>query len=54
MRKRKSEGGCKSKLSVNDKFLLALEYWREYRTFFHCGQNYGVSESTAFKTWISE
>ena len=25
----------------------ALEYMREYRTYFHIGQGYGVSESTA-------
>ena len=25
---------------------MALEYWREYRTYFHIGTNWGVSEST--------
>jgi hypothetical protein len=25
---------------------VALEYWREYRTYFHMGTNWGVSEST--------
>jgi hypothetical protein len=25
---------------------VALEYWREYRTYFHIGTNWGVSEST--------
>ena len=25
---------------------MALEYWREYRTYFHRGTNWGVSEST--------
>jgi hypothetical protein len=24
---------------------VALEYWREYRTYFHRGTNWGVSES---------
>jgi hypothetical protein len=34
--------------------LLALEYWREYRTFFHTAQSYGVSEATAWRTcqWV--
>ena len=35
---------------------MALEYLREYRTYFHIGQSYGVSESTAFKyiRWIED
>ncbi|WP_231965504.1 transposase family protein [Orientia tsutsugamushi] len=24
---------------------MVLEYIREYRTYFHIGQNYGISES---------
>ena len=27
--------------------MLCLSYWREYRTLFHVGMTYGVSESTA-------
>ena len=36
--------------------LMALEYIREYRTYFHISQSYGVSESTAYKTvrWIED
>lgn len=26
---------------------MTLEYWREYRTYFHIGQAWGVNESTA-------
>lgn len=26
---------------------MVLEYWREYRTYFHIGQSWGVTESTA-------
>ena len=26
---------------------MTLEYWREYRTYFHIGQSWGVTESTA-------
>jgi hypothetical protein len=25
------------------------EYWREYRTYFHIGQAYGISESAAYR-----
>ncbi len=36
--------------------LMALEYLREYRTYFHIGQNYGVSESYAYKIirWVED
>jgi hypothetical protein len=27
--------------------LLALQYWREYRTYFHIAQSWGLHESTA-------
>ncbi len=35
---------------------MTLEYIREYRTYFHISQSYGVSESTAYKTvrWIED
>ena len=38
--------GGQPKLSVEDRLLIALEYWREYRTYFHIGQSWGVHEST--------
>lgn len=34
------------KLSLEDQVLVALQYWREYRTYFHIAQDWGVSEST--------
>ena len=34
-------------LTKEDQLLLCLSYWREYRTLFHVGMTYGVSESTA-------
>ncbi len=37
--------GRKSDLSVKDQVLLALSYWREYRTMFHLGQDFGLHES---------
>lgn len=39
--------GRPPKLSVEDKVLLCLSYWREYRTLFHVATSYGVSEPTA-------
>lgn len=53
---KKARGGRTSKLSLEDRLLLALEYPREYRTYFHIGQNYGVSESNAFKIcrWVED
>lgn len=28
---------------------MMLEYWREYRTYFHIGQARGISESAAYR-----
>lgn len=43
---RKKKLGKPSKLSVEDQVLISLEYWREYRTYFHIGQAWKVHEST--------
>ncbi len=53
-KKKKAKGGSKSKLSVAEMLLMALEYLREYRTYLQIGLNYGVSESTAYKhiVWV--
>ena len=55
-KKKKVRGGRKNKLSLEDRLLMSLEYIREYRTYFHVSQSYGVSESTAYDTikWIEE
>jgi len=42
-----SSTGRPSKLSIEDQLLLCLSYWHEYRTLFHVGMTYGVSEATA-------
>lgn len=42
----KDQRGRQSKLTLEQQVLVALEYWREYRTYFHIGTNWGVSEST--------
>ena len=54
--KKKIKGGRKSKLSIENMLLMTLEYLREYRTYFHISQSYGVSESSAFKTvrWVED
>jgi hypothetical protein len=39
--------GRPPKLSLADQLLMTLLYWREYRTLFHLGQDFGVSESAA-------
>ena len=43
-----SNGGKPSHLSTKDKLLMSLEYLREYRTYFHLGQSYGLSESACY------
>lgn len=42
--------GRTPKLSRADQLLMTLMYWREYRTEFHIGLTYGVSESTVCRT----
>lgn len=53
---KKAKGGRKSKLCIQDRLLMALEYLREYRTYFHIAQNYGISESNAYKIckWVED
>ncbi|MEH1906852.1 IS5 family transposase [Nostoc sp.] len=45
----KQKTGRPAKLSMEDQLLMTLEYWREYRTYFHIGQTWGVNESTAYR-----
>ena len=42
--------GRPAKLSREDQLLMTLMYWREYRTQFHIGQTYDLSESTVCRT----
>jgi hypothetical protein len=41
--------GRPPKLRIEDQILMTLEYWREYRTYFHLGQAWEVNESTAYR-----
>ncbi len=43
---RPKQRGGQPKLSVEDQLLIALEYWREYRIYFHIGQSWRIYEST--------
>jgi hypothetical protein len=43
----KKKSGRPGKTSLEDQVLMTLEYWREDRTYFHIGQSWGVTESTA-------
>jgi hypothetical protein len=43
--KERQKTGRPPKLSVEDQVLLTLEYWREYRTFFHLATSWGLHES---------
>lgn len=45
----KKKPGRPSKLGWEEQVLLTLEYWREYRTYFHIGKSWGIEESTAFR-----
>ncbi len=45
----KKKTGRPSKLSIEDQVLMTLEYWREYRTYFHLGESWGIDESTAYR-----
>ena len=53
---RRSKGGPKPKLSVEDMLLAALEYWREYRTYVHISVGFELSESQIFRIvkWVEE
>jgi hypothetical protein len=55
-KKKRKFGGKPNKLALEDQLLMALEYLREYRTYFHLGQSYGISESACFRNcrWIED
>lgn len=53
---KQSRGGRRPKLSVEEILLMALEYLREYRTYFHISKSYGISEGYAYKLirWVED
>lgn len=46
IQKNQIKSGRPTKLSIEDQVLMTLEYWREYRTYFHIGNSWGVHESS--------
>ena len=48
--------GRRAKLSIEDRLMMTLEYWREYRTMFHISVSCGVSKSSVSKTitWVED
>ena len=48
--------GAKPKLALGDRILVCLEYWREYRTYFHIASSWKVSESTVCRIvhWVED
>ena len=48
------QGGKPPKLSVLDKLIITLMYWREYRTFEHIAFDYDVCKSTICESvhWV--
>jgi len=53
---RRSKGGPKPKLLLEDQLLATLEYLREYRTYAHIAVGYGLSESQIFRIirWVED
>lgn len=43
---RQGQRGGQNKLSAEDQLLVALEYWREYRSQFHIATSWGLHETT--------
>ena len=55
-RNEKARGRRRNKLNLRERILVTLEYIQEYRTYFHIGKNYDLSESTVYKTvrWVED
>ena len=53
-KEQKSKGGRPTNLIIEDRALMALEYLREYRTYFHIATSYGISETACYRniSWI--
>jgi len=54
--KLRENGGDPHGLSVGDKLLITLQYYREYRTMEHIAIDYGCSKSTVSRsiTWVEK
>ena len=47
--KKHKNGGRPSKVGLDDILFMMLEYWREYRTYFHIAKSRGIAENTCFR-----
>ena len=52
--KQKKFGGRPNKLSIEKRLQMTLQYWREYRSYFAIGRDFGISEASCYKNiqWI--
>ena len=43
-------------MGIEDMLMMTLEYLREYRMYFHIGNNFGISESYTWKLirWVED
>lgn len=48
------KGGRKAKISLENKLMITLNYYREYRSQFHLAQDFGITESAVCKAiqWV--
>ena len=55
-KQKKARGGKPNTLPMEERLLMALEYLREYRTYFHVASSYGLSESSCYRNikWIED
>ncbi|MBU7586979.1 MAG: IS5 family transposase [Nostoc sp. TH1S01] len=47
---KKKKPGRRPKLIIEDQVLMVIQYWRKYRTYYHIGLDWGLSESTVCRT----
>ena len=54
--KKLQRGGRKPSKSMEERLLMTLEYWREYRTYFHVAASYNTSEPSVYRyiRWIED
>jgi hypothetical protein len=48
----KLHGGKPNKLTIEDRLLMALEYLREYRTYFHISRDTGSAKALVIATYV--
>jgi hypothetical protein len=54
--KKLKRGGRKPSKSMEERLLMTLEYWLEYRTYFHVAASYNTSEPSVYRyiRWIED